>query len=253
MRIAVTKLTLSLVGMIAVTGIAVSLAIWHSGQAKLRENVEASRHQAEQIAGLSAENERLSNQVARAKAAQSLASDELSELLRLRGQIGLLRQTDKEEARLQATNAQLRAAQEAWEKQVAEARAAPNFWAKEQLAFAGYAEPEATLQTVLWAMNTGDVKSYLAGWASGDNVNVLFEWELRDQDETELAAGRKSLAETLGPSIGFHILDKKVASPDQVILNLSFDGEGKARKFVVQKSGNEWKLADILRPGQDEP
>jgi hypothetical protein len=247
------KLTLVLVGMIVVTGIAVSLAIWHSGQAKLGENVEATRRQAEQIAGLLAENERLSNQVASARAAQSLAPEELSELLRLRGQVGLLRQNDKEEARLQATNAQLRAARAAWEKQVAEARAAPNFWAKDQLAFAGYAEPEATLKTVLWAMNTGDVKSHLAGWASGDNVNVLFEGGLRDKNETELAEGRKSLAETLGPAIGFHILDKKVKSPDQVILDLSFDGEGKARKFVVQKAGNEWKLTDMLRPGQNEP
>jgi hypothetical protein len=57
----------------------------------------------------------------------------------------------------------------------------------------------------------------------------------------------------LGPAIGFHILDKKVKSPDQVILDLSFDGEGKARKFVVQKAGNEWKLTDMLRPGQNEP
>ena len=42
-------------------------------------------------------------------------------------------------------------------------------------------------------------------------------------------------------------------SPDQVILNPSFDGEGKVRKFVVQKTGNEWKLTDILHPGQDQP
>jgi hypothetical protein len=248
-----TKLTLGIVGAVTMTGIAASLAIWHSGQAKMCEKAEASRQQAEQIAELSEENERLSNQVARAEAAQSLAPEELSELLRLRGQVGRLRQTDKEEAQLEATNAQLRAARAAWEKQVAEARAAPNFWAKDQLAFAGYAEPEATLKTVLWAMNTGDVKSYLAGWASGDNVDALFEEKLRDKDETELAEGRKSLAATLGPSIGFHILDKKVKSPDQVILNLSFDGEGKARKFVVQKAGNEWKLTDILWPGQDEP
>jgi hypothetical protein len=248
-----TKLMLGVVGVVTMAGITASLAIWHSGRARLGENAGASRQQAEQIAGLSGENERLSNQVAQASAAQSLTPEELSELLRLRGQVGRLRQSDKEEAQLEAANAQLRAARAAWEKQVAEARAAPNFWAKDQLAFAGYAEPEATLKTVLWAMNTGDVKSYLAGWASGDDVNVLFEGELRDKDETELAKGRKSLAAALGPSIGFHILDKQVKSPDQVILNLSFDGEGKARKFVVQKTGNEWKLTDMLRPGQDEP
>jgi hypothetical protein len=59
----------------------------------LGENAEAARRQAEQITGLSAANERLSNQVASARAAQSLTPEELSELLRLRGQVGLLRQT----------------------------------------------------------------------------------------------------------------------------------------------------------------
>jgi hypothetical protein len=44
------------------------------------------------------------------QSSQSLLPDQLSELLRLRGQIGLLRQTGKEMVQLQATNEQLRAA-----------------------------------------------------------------------------------------------------------------------------------------------
>ena len=248
-----TKLILGLVGVAGATSIAASLAIWHSAQARMRENAEASRERSAQIARLSAENERLSNQVARGNSPQPLAPEELGELLRLRGQIGLLRQAGKEQAQLEATNAQLRVALAASEKQLAEARAAPNFWAKDQLSFAGYADPEAAVKTLLWAMRNGDIKSYLASWASGENVNVMFEGQLGQATDAEIAAGSKLLTETLDPSVGFHILDKTVKSPDQVILNLSFVGEGRARNFVVQRTGNEWKVADMLRPGQAEP
>ena len=106
----ITKLTLSLVGVLATAGIAASLAIWHHEQVTLREQAEVSRQQTEQLARFSVENERLSNQVAGVQSSQSLSPDQLSELLRLRGQIGLLRQTGKEMVQLQATNEQLRAA-----------------------------------------------------------------------------------------------------------------------------------------------
>lgn len=241
------RLTLGFVGVVAVTGIVASLVVQHSGPGKLRENAEASRHQSEQIGRLSADNERLSNSLAHTGSSDALSPEQLRELLRLRGQIGLLRQTAREQAELQAANERLRTALAAPEKQLAEARAAPNFWAKDQLAFAGYAEPEAALKTLLWAMSNGDVKSYLACWVSGDDVNPLFGGELQD------ATGAKVLTDTLAPSAGFHILDRKVKSPDQVILNLSFDGEGKARKFVEQRIGGEWKVADMLAPGEEGP
>jgi hypothetical protein len=245
-----TRLTLSLAGAIAAAGIAASLVIRQSGQVKLRENAEASRQQAERIAQLSAENLSLSNTVTQTASPQSLPPDQLRELLKLRGQIGLLRQTAKEQAQLQATNERLRSKMAASEQQLAEARAAPNFWAKEQLAFAGYAEPEATLKTSLWAMNRGDIKAFLACWASGSVVSAAFR-NLREAGEAEMSAEGKNLAENLAPSIGFHIVDERVKSDDAVILNLSFDGEGKTRQFVVKKAGGEWKIADMLRLGED--
>ncbi len=242
--------TLSLVGVIAIAGIAASLVIRHAEQVKWRENAEALRQQAGQIAQLSAENKRLSNEVARAASPESLPPEQLRELLRLRGQIGLLRQAAGEQAQLATTNERLRAATAASEEQLAEARAAPNFWAKEQLAFAGYGDPEAALKTTLWAMKNGDVKAYLACWVSGPVISATFE-SLREKGEAEVAAEGKRLAENLAPSIGFHIVDKQVKSADELVLSLSFDGEGKTRKFVVKKAGSEWKLADMLRPGQD--
>lgn len=68
-----------------------------------------------------------------------------------------------------------------------------------------------------------------------------------------MTAAGKMLSASLGPSIGFHILDKNTKSPNEAILDLSFDGEGTARKFVMKRIGSEWKLADMLRPGEAEP
>ncbi len=248
-----TRPTLGLACVIAVTGIAASLVIQQSGQAALREKAETARQQAEQIARLSADNERLSNLAARTGNAQTLPPDQLSELLRLRGQIGLLRQAAKEAAQLRAVNEQLRAAAGTLEKALAAARAAPNFWAKDRLAFVGYADPEAALKTALWAINSGDLKACLACCVFGPEATTAIEQQPREKVEAAMAAELKIMSESFAPSIGFHILDKKTKSPDEVILNLSFDGEGKARKFLMKRIGNEWKMADMLRPGEDEP
>ena len=83
-------------------------------------------------------------------------------------------------------------------------------------------------------------------------VSAAFE-NLREKGEAAMAAEAKEASDSLAPSIGFHILDKQVKSADEVVLNLSFDGEGKARKFVLKRTGNEWKLADMLRPGEGDP
>lgn len=248
-----TRLALSFVGVIAVGGIAASLVIRHGEQVRLREQAEAWRQQAEQLAQASAENERLSNLVARSASPQALSPDRLRELLRLRGQVGLLRQVAGEQAELQATNQRLRAGMAVSEEELAAARAAPNFWAKEQLAFAGYAEPEATLKTMLWAMSNGDAKAHMACCVSGPEAVARLEKELGEKAAAEVAAEGKRLAESMAPSIGFHIVDKKVNSADEVALKLSFDGEGKTRWFVMQRVASEWKMADMLWPGVGEP
>jgi hypothetical protein len=47
-------------------------------------------------------------------------------------------------------------------------------------------------------------------------------------------------------TFGLHIVDRRVTSPNEVIFDLSFDGEQKGQKFVLKKVGDEWKLHDIL-------
>ncbi len=241
-----TRLALGFVCVIAVIGVAASLVVQHSSEAKLSEQAETARQQAEQITQLSAENGRLSNLVVQAGSSQPLSPDQLSELLRLRGQLGRLRQAAQELAHLEAANQQLRAAQSTAAQQLAAARSAPNFWPKDQLAFAGYADPEATVKTLLWAMKNGDLKAYLACHGSEQEVNEMLASIPGEKAEAEIASSGKMLSDSLAPAVGFRILDKKSSSADEVILHLSFDGEGKVRKFVLKRAGDEWKVKDML-------
>ena len=94
-----TTLKLSVIGAIVLGGVVTPLVIQHQSLVKQREENQSLRQQVDQLAGLEAENDRLSNLVARAHSAPSLGDDQLRELLKLRGEVGMLRaQTDQLEA-----------------------------------------------------------------------------------------------------------------------------------------------------------
>src|SRR5204863_4557037 len=108
---------------------------------------------------LSAENKRLSNLVAQTNSS-CLSSDQFSELMKLRGEIGLLRQDASEVARLRAAHPQLLAPSINTEPRSEPSRPDPQtfvaYWPKAQLTFAGYADPTSGLRTALWAMSRND-------------------------------------------------------------------------------------------------
>jgi myosin heavy subunit len=103
-----TKLKVGIISVIAVAGVATSLAIQYQSQARLREENQALRQQASQLAQMAAENERLSNLVVQAKGAEPLSREQMSDLLRLRSEVGRLRQESKQLETFQAENRQLR-------------------------------------------------------------------------------------------------------------------------------------------------
>jgi len=86
----------SIVSVSAVAGLAAWLAFEHQARLGLGEEHEALAQQADQMAGIIAENERMSNLVAQANSPQSLPDDQSLELLRLRGEAGLLRRQTRE-------------------------------------------------------------------------------------------------------------------------------------------------------------
>lgn len=109
--LAMTKLKAPMIGLLAVLGVTAPLAFQHRSLARLRAANQGLQDQIAGLASMASENERLSNQLAKANA-ETLTPDETSELLRLRGEIGRLRSMENELATLKQQSAQ-RAANQA--------------------------------------------------------------------------------------------------------------------------------------------
>ena len=97
--IAMTTLQKTIIA--ATLAVAVGTGIYEARQiSSLREEVQTLQQQqaplAEQIAPLIPDNESLANRLAQANESPSMSSDRLRELLRLRGEVGLLRRRQRE-------------------------------------------------------------------------------------------------------------------------------------------------------------
>jgi RNA polymerase sigma factor (sigma-70 family) len=98
-----TKLKLGLCA-IVVIGASTALTVQHQSREKL---LAANESLLQQVAQLKAGNETLSNVAAQAKTSSPLPNEQLNELLRLRSEVGMLRQQTNELARLRSENQKL--------------------------------------------------------------------------------------------------------------------------------------------------
>lgn len=98
-----TKLKLG-IGALVVASASTALIVQHQAREKL---LLANEALTQQFAQLKADNESLSNLAAQAKPPTSPPSDQLDELLRLRGEVGMLRQQTNELVRLRQENRKL--------------------------------------------------------------------------------------------------------------------------------------------------
>jgi hypothetical protein len=94
-----------LIVLVALLAMGALLLMQNQAQSKLRQENEALKQQVQQVEQLTAENEQLSNQVAQAKS--SVSKDQMDELLRLRGEVGTLRQQAGQAQRLREENLKL--------------------------------------------------------------------------------------------------------------------------------------------------
>jgi len=102
----------TLVGILAIGGLAAAVWLQHGSVVQLKVENQSLRAQLEEAGQLAAENERLSNLVA--QAGDSPGNDQQHELLRLRGEVGMLRnQTNQMARQLREGNQRLEAAMQA--------------------------------------------------------------------------------------------------------------------------------------------
>ena len=92
------------IGATLFAGAAAWRTIQHTTSVQLLEREKAKRQRGEKLALLAAENQKLSNRVSQNEAADRLTDEDFRELLRLRNEVGLLRETMREFDRFRETN-----------------------------------------------------------------------------------------------------------------------------------------------------
>jgi len=190
---------------------------------------------------LAEENQRLSNALALANNSQSASNERLRELLRLRSEVGRLRQESNEVIDLRQQNRQLRAtlAAKPLPQPGPNAAGSPGYWPKESWTFAGYGTPESALQSVLWAAAKGDLQNILES-GTGD-FRKQVEEDLQKKGETEMTA---ELTKEIGKLNSYRLLDKEIVSDNEINLTVSMDGEhAETNTLSFLRVANEWKLA----------
>lgn len=249
------KLFFAITLLIATGSVAVCVAIQRHAAAALRDRAGSAAAQAQTIADLDAQNERLSRIVDKLKNTRSLSHDELTELLKLRSHIGQARQLVAAKPGLEATNSMLRKAEAIRQEHLAQAQAATNYWAKDQLAYAGLATPDDALKTILSVMTSSNLNlnAFLSYGTPQSVADMQREWKQRGLSPDQIQDEMKAMAGSLtSGSEGFHIINEQMPSPDLAAIDLSFDGEDTVRTFVMQNIDGQWKLNDMLVAGQNE-
>jgi hypothetical protein len=240
------SVTTSVLSLAAVVGMAIWLAVEDQARLRLGEEHKTLEKQLDQMAGLIAENDRLSNLVAQANRSLPLPDDQSRELLRLRGEAGVLRQQSNELEVVRNENRQAHASLASGGKGQSAgavgAAATADYWPRDSWDFTGYASPDAALQTSLWAANNGDLKALLAS-VTGD-VQKKMEEDFGGKSETEASIRAMDEVSNLK---SVRVLDREVQGDDTVVLSAEFvDGtDSHTGKLVMKKIGNDWKLSGL--------
>jgi len=118
---------------------------------------------------------------------------------------------------------------------------------RKQLVFAGYATPEATLQSMFWAASNGDGDKLLACFSPEDQAAIGKEPNGRKKFDADVK--KNAQAQSIK---GMQVMARKVLADDKVELKLKLDiasppknGE-RDKGFAIcpfVKIGGEWKIS----------
>ncbi len=234
--------------------VAAPLVIRHRLEVEWKEKEARLRAQAEQVEDLSRENQKLSNLVAETRNSAPLSNGQLKELLRLRGEVGQLRQAARDIENLKGTSRQSPAVPEGTDTtSPPEDQTVLAHWPKAELAAAGYSDPASALRTALWAMSRGDGDAMALSVTPESRADLeRQDWPEHKSPREEMAERGKWIAESLAPASGFDVVGQRQPAEDRAILDVFFEGEGRTRRFEMKKTGGAWKFNTMGLPGVRE-
>lgn len=187
--------------------------------------------------------ERLKNlreeQVRRANSSEvvkPVISSPSSELLRLRNQVSQLARRERELAGVAVENQRLRGQVAAAVTNAA--KALPSGYIRKSAArYLGYTTPEATLETMLWAIRSDDITNVLAAF-SPEIAEQMQQKLMRDEKFAEqFFKGAQALP-------GFHVLDRVATDSNTMELKVSItpNNSDEARPMRFRLISGEWKV-----------
>jgi RNA polymerase sigma factor (sigma-70 family) len=231
--IAMTTLQKALVAIAFAAAVATPLTIQHNAQVKLRSENRALRQQVDDLAQLTTENERRSNLAAQSTQSAAPPGEPSRELLRLRGQVGLLRQQNQGLAKLLADRQQT--------------TSAPDFEPSSSWTDSGTATPEAAAGTFAWAIKTGN-KDKLAEVLVFETAQAAMN---RAPTVEEVSRDFQALMSEIEAS-------RLVLTDDTTADQVTFwyqsrfkDGHTMVSPLTLQRVGGSWKVRLVL--GGDQP
>lgn len=240
--IAMTTLQKTLVA--ATVAVLAGAGIYEARQAtQLRDQVQTLQQQQapmfEQIQQLQKELDEASNRVAGLNNDLAKNRGNNTELLKLRGEVGVLRNQLNQQDRLRGgtSHPEAKAAQT---NQVTSSVFDDH--PRETWKLAGYATPDAALQSWLWAYCNGD-KTAMLNSLSPDKFKVE-EARLAQKTETQLKEESERESQIVR---GYQIVDQSALSDSEIELSLVIkltDGSiQRPIKYRVVKVGDDWKFA----------
>jgi hypothetical protein len=191
----------------------------------------------QQLAQLQTDSENFSNRLAEIGDGKKLSDEQFNELLKLRGEVGMLRQQTNEIGKLRAKNQQLQDKLTTSKNSATSPSASQTDFSKESWAFAGYTTPAAAMETWIWAMDKGDKKVMLASLTPDQQP----QWQkiLDSASDTDLAKG--------APFTAFHIVSIESISDEEINLTIVSDlpdgSKTGEQKYTLKQIGTDWKMA----------
>ena len=171
---------------------------------------------------------------------------EAMEVHKLRNEVNQLRAEQKELAQLRAENQRVKMASGPGTAPAPQTAPQQEYFAKENWTFAGYATPEAALQSSLWAKREGDWRILKASmtaeaWAANGigPENEQFAAEIEEERKSDVK-----------DTAGFRILERKAISGEEFVLRVHVDGQGRTagdQNIVLKRLGGEWKVERSYR------
>jgi RNA polymerase sigma factor (sigma-70 family) len=248
--ITMTTLQKAIIG--AVLTAAVGTGVFEAHQtSQLRDQVQTLQQQqaplAEQIRQLQRERDEATNRLARVitENAQLESSSNEAELLKLRGEIAVLQnQRNTANQFLEATKRLGFAPAEVREYSPTNF---PLNMPTAGIAYMGYSQPEAALETLLWAFRKGNQQVIMETLSSQQGFN---NWQkLLNTDSTDQLANQG--ASFFNKIAWVNLTKKEIISDNEVLFTIfivpnSGSANGITRQVTVKKIRDKWQVGDLI-------